>query len=123
MACACSSRIFRIVLYASRFPDYTGEANQGAQKTAALQSVKSRRAASWRSRTAIGWLQRIILVLFVLLVPAPALLILAFRALPVPGTPQMLASWLRGNGAHYRWVSMDHIAPVLAYAVIASEDQ
>ena len=62
-------------------------------------------------------------VLVVLLVPAPALLILVFRALPVPGTPQMLASWLRGDGAHYHWVDTDHIAPALARAVIASEDQ
>jgi monofunctional biosynthetic peptidoglycan transglycosylase len=35
----------------------------------------------------------------------------------------MLASWLRGDGAHYHWVSMDRVSPALAHAVIASEDQ
>lgn len=62
-------------------------------------------------------------MLFVLLVPSPALVILMFRGVPVPGTPQMLASWLRGDGAHYRWVDSDRIAPPLIRAVIASEDQ
>ena len=62
-------------------------------------------------------------MLFVLLVPLPALLILIFRAVPIPGTPQMLASWLEGDGAHYRWVETDRIAPALVHAVIASEDQ
>jgi monofunctional biosynthetic peptidoglycan transglycosylase len=85
--------------------------------------LKSSRAVSRRSRSALKWLKRIAFALFVLLVPAPALLILMFRAVPVPGTPQMLASWLRGDGAHYQWVDMDRIAPALAHAVIASEDQ
>jgi monofunctional biosynthetic peptidoglycan transglycosylase len=58
-----------------------------------------------------------------LLVPAPVLLLLIFRAVPVPGTPQMLASLVTGKGAHYRWADMDEIAPSLARAVVASEDQ
>jgi monofunctional biosynthetic peptidoglycan transglycosylase len=48
---------------------------------------------------------------------------LMFRAVPVPGTPQMLLSLVTGEGAHYRWAAMDDIAPSLARAVIASEDQ
>ena len=51
------------------------------------------------------------------------MLLLIFRALPVPATPQMLLSWLAGNGAHYHWVDTNRIAPALARAVIASEDQ
>ena len=76
-----------------------------------------------RSRAALRWAKRIAFALVLLLVPAPALLILVFRAVPVPATPQMVASWLRGDGAHYRWVEADRIAPALAQAVIASEDQ
>ena len=68
-------------------------------------------------------MKRIAFALFVLLVPAPVVLILVFRAVPIPATPLMLASWLRGEGAHYRWVAADRIAPALADAVIASEDQ
>jgi len=93
------------------------------KKTVAVQKSKSFRAASQRSRTALRWLKRIAFVLFVLLVPVPALLMLMFRAVPVPGTPQMLVSWLRGDGAHYQWVDGNRIAPALAHAVIASEDQ
>ena len=107
----------------SELHGYTRRPKEGSATTAAIQALRFSRATARRSHGALQWLKRAVLLLFVLLVPAPALLILAFRALPVPGTPQMLASWLRGNGAHYRWVSMDHIAPALAHAVIASEDQ
>jgi monofunctional biosynthetic peptidoglycan transglycosylase len=51
------------------------------------------------------------------------LLMLMFRAVPVPGTPQMLLSLVTGEGAHYSWAAMNDIAPSLAHAVIASEDQ
>lgn len=68
-------------------------------------------------------LTRLVMALLVFLVPLPALLLLIFRALPVPGTPQILASWLEGEGAHYGWVGADRIPPALARAVIASEDQ
>jgi monofunctional biosynthetic peptidoglycan transglycosylase len=72
----------------------------------------------WRGR---GWLWRVIAVLFILLVPAPILLLLIFRVLPVPGTPEMLVSLVEGKGAHHRWV--DDISPRLERAVIAAEDQ
>jgi monofunctional glycosyltransferase len=67
------------------------------------------------------WLRRIFLILFILLVPAPILLLLIFRFLPVPGTPEMLLSLMEGKGAHYSWT--DHINPVLGRSVIGSEDQ
>ena len=38
----------------------------------------------WRGR---GFVWRILAVLFILLVPAPILLLLLFRYVPVPGTP------------------------------------
>src|SRR5438105_8642061 len=71
----------------------------------------------------LRWTKRIVLALFVFVVAAPVLLLLAFRAIPVPGTPQMLLSLVTGNGAHYHWRDMDEMAPSLAHAVIASEDQ
>jgi monofunctional biosynthetic peptidoglycan transglycosylase len=68
-----------------------------------------------------GWLRRILVTVFVLLVPAPVLLLLVFRFLPVPGTPEMLVSLIQGKGARHQWV--DDISPRLGRAVIAAEDQ
>ncbi len=61
--------------------------------------------------------------LVALFVVIPALLLLLFRFVPVPGTPQMLVSWIAGDGADYHWVEPDRISPYLARAVIASEDE
>src|SRR3954463_12840414 len=68
-----------------------------------------------------GLLWKLVLTLFVLLVPAPILLLLIFRVLPVPGTPEMLLSLIQGKGAGYSW--SDDISPRLERAVIAAEDQ
>ena len=68
-----------------------------------------------------GWLGKSVLALFVLLVAAPVALLLVFRFLPLPGTPQMLWSLAQGRGAHYRW--SDDIPSFLGRAVIGSEDQ
>src|SRR6185503_3323072 len=68
-----------------------------------------------------GWLWKLLFTLFVLLVPAPILMILVFRVLPIPGTPEMLVSLVQGKGANYRWT--DDISPRLERAVIAAEDQ
>ncbi|HEY6578507.1 MAG TPA: monofunctional biosynthetic peptidoglycan transglycosylase [Rhizomicrobium sp.] len=78
-------------------------------------------APAVRRRT--GWVGRAVAILFVLLVPAPALLLLLFRFVPVPGTPQMLVSWAEGKGAHYSWIAGARISPLLSRAAIASEDQ
>jgi monofunctional biosynthetic peptidoglycan transglycosylase len=67
------------------------------------------------------WPRRIALLIFGLLVPAPILLLLVFRFVPLPGTPQMLFSLLEGNGAHYSWSGS--INPMLGRAVIGAEDQ
>ncbi len=72
-------------------------------------------------RAGRGWLSRIFWVLFLLLVAAPVLLLLVFRFLPLPGSPEMLWSLIQGKGAHYAW-SAD-IDPFLGKAVIGSEDQ
>jgi monofunctional biosynthetic peptidoglycan transglycosylase len=68
-----------------------------------------------------GWLGKLFLALFVLLLAGPVLLLLIFRFVPVPGTPQMLWSLAQGKGAHYRW--SENIPSFLGRAVIGSEDQ
>jgi monofunctional biosynthetic peptidoglycan transglycosylase len=60
-------------------------------------------------------------IVFILLVPAPIAVLLIFRFLPVPGTPEMLVSLVQGKGASYAW--SDDISPRLERAVIAAEDQ
>src|SRR5579872_5112308 len=68
-----------------------------------------------------GRIRRLLWLLFILLLPAPVLLLLIFRFLPVPGTPEMLLSLIQGKGARYSWA--DDIPPVLGRSVIGSEDQ
>jgi monofunctional glycosyltransferase len=72
----------------------------------------------WRGR---GWVWRVIAILFIPLVPAPILILLIFRFVPVPGTPEMLLSLTEAKGASYSW--SDDISPRLERAVIGAEDQ
>ena len=78
----------------------------------------SQKGNLWKGR---GWLWKLLFTLFVLLVPAPIVLILIFRFLPIPGTPEMLVSLAQGKGASYAWTG--DISPRLERAVIAAEDQ
>ena len=68
------------------------------------------------------WLRRVFLVVLFFLVPAPVLLLLIFRFVPIPGTPEMLFHLITLNETHYSWAG-DDISPWLSQAVIASEDQ
>lgn len=68
-----------------------------------------------------GWVRRLLFWLFLILVAVPVVLILLFRFVPPPGTPEMLVSLIEGKGAHYQW--SDRIPPILSKAVIGSEDQ
>lgn len=68
-----------------------------------------------------GWLRRLLVILFLALVVAPVALILLFRFVPPPGTPEMLVSLIQGKGAHYEW--SDRLPPILGKSVIGSEDQ
>jgi monofunctional biosynthetic peptidoglycan transglycosylase len=68
-----------------------------------------------------GW--RLLGALFFFALPAPVLLLLLFRFVPVPGTPQMLLSLLTGHGANYSWRDADAISPLLGREVIGAEDQ
>ena len=73
-----------------------------------------------RRRKAI--LRMVLWSAFTLAVPAPIVLLLVFRFLPVPFTPQMVLRALSGRPLHHVWVGED-ITPLLGRAVIASEDE
>lgn len=60
-------------------------------------------------------------ILLVLLLLPPALLVV-FRFAPVPLTPLMVIRLAEGEGLAKDWVALAQIAPVLADAVIAAED-
>jgi hypothetical protein len=49
-------------------------------------------------RSVGGWAGRIAMMVFAVLVAAPVALLLIFRFLPVPGTPEMLLSLIEGKG-------------------------
>ncbi len=69
------------------------------------------------------WVRRILSVLFFFALPAPVILLLIFRILPVPFTPQMAINFVTFNPVHYSWRDMGEISPYLQRAVIGSEDQ
>jgi monofunctional biosynthetic peptidoglycan transglycosylase len=71
----------------------------------------------------IPWARRILSVLLFLALPAPILLLLIFRFVPVPATPQILLKVVTFSEAHYDWRGSDEISPYLERAVIGSEDQ
>lgn len=65
---------------------------------------------------------RRLLAAVLILALAPSVIIAAYRLVPPPVTPLMLIRLARGSGLDYRWVPLDQIAPALARAVIAAED-
>ncbi len=67
------------------------------------------------------WIRRIVGALFAFLVPIPILLLLLFRFVPVPFTPQMAIDLITLNPVRYSW--REDISPYLSRAVIGSEDQ
>ena len=101
-----------IVTAAVRPPgQYKGSRDQ-QQHTAAGPYASS---AAWRVPRLIG---RIAIVLLV----APLALIVVFRFLPPPITPLMVIRLIQGEALHHQWVAYEAIAPALAHAAIASED-
>lgn len=68
-------------------------------------------------------MRRILSVLFFFMLPAPAALLLIFRFLPIPFTPQMAINLVTLNPVHYSWREADEISAYLGRAVIGSEDQ
>lgn len=66
--------------------------------------------------------RRIVLGLLLIAMLLPTVLILAFRFVPVPATPLMAIRAAQGYGWQHDWVPLGQISPVLARAVVASED-
>lgn len=52
----------------------------------------------------------------------PPLILLAYRFVPVPLTPLMVIRLAEGEGLRRDWVPLEEIAPALAEAVVAAED-
>jgi monofunctional biosynthetic peptidoglycan transglycosylase len=69
------------------------------------------------------WVRRVFGILFFLALPAPVLLLLIFRFVPIPGTPEMLFDLVTLNPVNYHWREFDEISPHLTRAVIGSEDE
>jgi len=69
------------------------------------------------------WLRRLVGVVLALTVVLPIVLILLFRFVPVPFTPQFAIDFVSGQPVHYAWRGSSKISPMLARAVIAAEDQ
>jgi monofunctional biosynthetic peptidoglycan transglycosylase len=67
------------------------------------------------------WVRRVVGVVFAFLVPIPIVLLLFFRFVPIPFTPQMIIGLVTLNPVKYSW--RDDISPYLERAVIGSEDQ
>ncbi len=67
-------------------------------------------------------LGRSVLVILVLALAGPPLLLLIYRVAPPPVTPLMLIRLAQGEGLQQTWRPLDEIAPALADAVIAAED-
>lgn len=67
-------------------------------------------------------LRRLVRLVLVLLAAGPPALILVFRVLPPPATPLMLIRLAEGHALRQEWVAYERIAPALAEAVIAAED-
>lgn len=76
------------------------------------------------------WLKRLLCRVLLVIFGGWLVAILVFCVLPVPFSAVMLerqiSAWWHGEWdyrVHSKWVSMDEIAPVMALAVIAAEDQ
>lgn len=79
-------------------------------------------AAGARSAPRPRRLRRLLGRLLALVVLVPLATILLFRFLPPPMTPLMLIRLAEGHGWQRDWVPHQAIAPALAAAVVASED-
>lgn len=99
----------------------TSDSQDRARIAARLQVFAHRLWYGEGERT--PWARRIAVVLFVLLGPAPVALLLVFRFVPVPFTPEMAIPLVKGEGVRNHWLARGEIAPALARAVIASEDE
>lgn len=76
-------------------------------------------AATGFAAAVLRWLLGLVLVVFVII---PPLWVLVYRFAPPPVTVLMLERKAHGLGIDHRWRPIDHIAPAMTRAAIASED-
>ena len=67
-------------------------------------------------------MRRLLLRIVAVVLLAPLAALLAYRFLPVPGTPLMLIRLAEGEALRYDWVPLNEIAPSLPRLVVAAED-
>ena len=78
--------------------------------------------ANNRGRKRLKWLRHIAAALFFVIVVIPIGAVLAYRFVPAPTTPLILATWLAEGSARQSWVPLSAMSANLVKAVIASED-
>jgi len=93
-----------------------------------LERVRASLGKAWRWTWHRGdgrtpWVKRTLAVVLFFLFPAPVILLLFFRFVPIPGTPQMALDLVTLQPVHYSWRSYGDIAGALPRAVIGAEDQ
>ena len=85
-------------------------------------SPQPRLVARPATRTLAGRIRRLLFKVLLVALLAPPALLLAYRFLPPPVTPLMLIRLAEGEGLEKRWRPLEEIAPALAEAVVAAED-
>jgi monofunctional glycosyltransferase len=73
-------------------------------------------------RTLAGRVRYLLVRTLLVALLAPPVLLLAYRFLPPPITPLMLIRLAQGEGLDKQWQPLARIAPALAEAVVAAED-
>jgi monofunctional biosynthetic peptidoglycan transglycosylase len=85
-------------------------------------SPQPRLVARPATRTLAGRIRHLLIRVFLVVLLAPPVLLLAYRFLPPPITPLMLIRLAEGEGLERDWQPLAQIAPALAEAVVAAED-
>jgi monofunctional glycosyltransferase len=85
-------------------------------------SPQPRLVARPATRTLAGRTRRLLIRVVLIALLAPPALLVAYRFLPPPITPLMLIRLAEGEGLQKHWQPLAQIAPALAEAVVASED-
>ena len=75
-----------------------------------------------RARRGFARLRRVLLTALLLVLLLPPALLLVYRFLPPPVTPLMLIRLGQGEALRQDWQPLGEIAPALAEAVVAAED-
>jgi monofunctional biosynthetic peptidoglycan transglycosylase len=85
-------------------------------------SPQPRLVARPATRTLAGRTRHLLIRVVLIALLAPPALLVAYRFLPPPITPLMLIRLAEGEGLQKHWQPLAQIAPALAEAVVASED-